>query len=296
MTTKYINQNEIGIGKELKHRVRRLYPAYLFVLAGASALYIITFRKIPYDIPAFLLSAQNFFWVAFGWDTPLSGILGHTWYITLDVYLFLLWILVIKYFPKKCLRFASYIGIIIAVSWRVVCNLISDDRTLSYTIPFGQLDSYCIGAFIALHSKESEANKRYIIIDCLVGLLGLIFCMIYAGVTYNLGLLQSYQLFANSSNYTHNPILVNIYLFVGVLSAGLLRLCLSVKKDSFLCKQWIVTLGNWSYELYLFHYPFIWMVGRHIDNRWLVATISLPLTLISAFLWHKIAEERLILK
>lgn len=294
LTTKLYNSDSIDFTKLFIHRVKRLYPAYLLIVFGAAILIIATTRKVPYDIPAFLLSAQNFFWVAFGWDTPLSSVLGHTWYITLDVYLFILWVLVLKITPKDKWLIISYLGVVLSIVWRVSCNLLSDDYTLSYTIPFGQLDSYCIGSIVALNLINGKDSSKYTICDILVGLVCIALCIIYVGHIQHIDVLQSYQYFAKSSNYAGDPLLVNIYLFVGILSAGLLRLCLSVDDTSFLSRKWMVTLGNWSYELYLFHYPFLWALAAVSSNKMINTIVALPLTIITAYLWHRFAEDRIV--
>ena len=294
LTTKLYESDSIDFKRLLTHRIKRLYPAYLLLIFGAAALVFVATRKVPYDIPAFLLSAQNFFWVGFGWDTPLSGVLGHTWYITLDVYLFILWVLTLKVIRKDKWILASYIGVFVAIIWRVACNLLSEDRTLSYTIPIGQLDSYCIGSIVALNIINGNTSRKYANFDVALGLVGIVSCIGLAGYQNDLSAIESYQFFANSSNYTHDPILVNLSLFVGILSAGFLRLCLASDGKSFLSKRWMVTLGNWSYELYLFHYPFLWALHYVGLNKVLSTCIALPLTILSAFIWHKYAENRIV--
>lgn len=293
MTTKYYKQDNIKFNKEFAHRLKRLYPAYILLIIVASLLYIIVKRQFPCDIPIFLFSGQNFFWILgnmFDWGSPLSGILAHTWYITLDVYLFILWILVIKYAQENRLRVICYAGIVTAVAWRVMCNLLFDDKAISYTIPIGQLDSYCIGALIALNKTSDFKSKFHATINIGTGLILIIMCVLFVSYTRDLNFIQSYQFFAKSSNYTHNPILVNIYLFSAILFAGILQLCLQVGKNSILCKSWMVTLGNWSYELYLFHFPFIWILSRFITTPYLMIIIALPLTLLSAYIWHRYVE------
>lgn len=294
LTTKLYNSDSIDFTKLFIHRVKRLYPAYLLIVFGAACLIFAATRKFPYDIPAFLLSAQNFFWAIFGWDTPLSGILGHTWYITLDVYLFILWVLVLKITPKNKWLHISYLGIVLSIVWRVSCNLLSDDYTLSYTIPFGQLDSYCAGSIVALNLINGKDSSKYAIYDILIGLVGISFCIIYVGHLHNIDVIKSYLFFAKSSNYAGDPLLVNIYLFVGLLSAGLLRLCLAMGETSLLSRKWIVTLGNWSYELYLFHYPFLWAMAVVSSNKLINTIVALPLTIIAAYLWHRFAENRIV--
>lgn len=293
LTTKLYESDSIDFKRLFIHRIKRLYPAYLFLILCGAALVFVATGRVPYDVPAFILSAQNFFWVAFGWSTPLSGILGHTWYITLDVYLFILWVFILKIIPKNRWMLISYLGIVVSVIWRIACNILSDDRTLSYTIPIGQLDSYCIGSIVALNVIKGNKSNKYALFDISIGAAGILIFILFAGYQHGLNLLESYQFFANSSNYTHDPILVNLYLFVGILSAGLLRLCLESGDNSFLSKRWMVYLGNLSYELYLFHYPILWIVGHICINRVLTACIALLLTILSAFIWHQYVENRI---
>lgn len=293
VTKKLYYSNRICFKEELKHRIKRLYPSYLLILLGAGILYILHSHKLPYDIPIFLLSSQNFHWVLFG-STPLSSILGHTWYITLDVYLFILAVLVFKITPPRKWKFISYIGIILSIAWRVACNLIFDNNMISYTIPLGQLDSYCLGSILALNWIEGKTNKFYQHFDILIGLLGVLGCLGYVGHTNGIGFIESYQYFGNSFNYTGSPLLVNIYFFAGLLSVGLLRLCLKLKNCNLLTQKWIITLGNWSYELYLFHYPIVWVFRSLIKNPWLLISITFLLTVFTTYLWHKYLQERIV--
>ena len=245
-------------------------------------------------MPVFLLSAQNFFWVIFGWDTPLCSILGHTWYITLDVYLFIIWVFTLKIIPKSKWLLISYIGVLFSILWRVVCNLVFDDRTVSYTIPFGQMDSYCIGSILAMNMIKGKTNARYSAYDIAVGILGILVMFWFAGYSNDLNIIESYQFFGDSSNYTGHPFLVNIYLFMGLLSAGILRACLNSRNHRVLSSKWLVTLGNWSYELYLFHYPIVWILRRIADNNFILIAAALPLTILTAYIWHRFAETRIV--
>lgn len=290
LTKKLYSYERIQFGKELAHRIKRLYPAYVLVILGAALFYLLWKSKIPYDVPVFLLSAQNFFWVIFGWDTPLCSILGHTWYITLDVYLFILWVFTLKVIPKSKWLLVSYVGVAFSVLWRVVCNLVFDDRTVSYTIPFGQMDSYCIGSILALNLIKGKTDVRYSVYDIAVGIFGILVMFWFAGYSNGLNIIESYQFFGDSYNYTGHPILVNIYLFVGLLSAGILRLCLNTRNNKVLSGKLFVTLGNLSYELYLFHYPIVWILRRITDNTFVIIAAALSLTILTAYLWQRFAE------
>lgn len=294
LTKKLYTCRKILFGKELTRRLKRLYPAYILVILGAALFYLLWKSKIPYDVPVFLLSAQNFFWVIFGWDTPLCSILGHTWYITLDVYLFIIWVFTLKIIPKSKWLLISYIGVLFSILWRVVCNLVFDDRTVSYTIPFGQMDSYCIGSILAMNMIKGKTNARYSAYDIAVGILGILVMFWFAGYSNDLNIIESYQFFGDSSNYTGHPFLVNIYLFVGLLSAGILRACLNSRNHRVLSSKWLVTLGNWSYELYLFHYPIVWILRRIADNNFILIAAALPLTILTAYIWHRFAETRIV--
>ena len=292
LTTKLVKRDNVRFGSELKHRIKRLYPPYILLMIGCIVLSIVAYHIIPDGIPAYLLSAQNFYWTFFGWN-PMLGF-GHTWYMTLDVYLFILWVLVIKFTPKNRLLLISYLGIVFSVIYRVVCNVLFDNSFITYTLPFGQLDSYCIGSVLALHMMNGKADRKYAVIDTIIGITGIIACMVYVAAVHNLNAVESYTFFAKARNYVGDPIAVNLYLFVGILSAGLFRFCIEVKPDSFLANKWMVKLGDWSYALYLFHMPFVELCLKIVKTPWLVAVIALPLTIFSAYVWHTYFEQRII--
>jgi len=261
-------------------------------MIGCIALSIIAYQNIPDGIPAYLLSAQNFYWTFFGWN-PMLGF-GHTWYMTLDVYLFILWVLVIKFVPKNRLLLISYLGIAFSVIYRVVCNVLFDNSFIAYTLPFGQLDSYCIGSVLALHMMNGKTDRKYAATDTIIGITGIIACMVYVAGVHNLNAVESYTFFAKASNYVGDPIAVNLYLFVGILSAGLFRFCIEARPNTFLANKRMVKLGDWSYALYLFHMPFVELSLKIVKTPWLVAVIALPLTIFSAYVWHTYLEQRII--
>lgn len=292
LTSKLAVCDDIHFGSELKHRITRLYPPYILLMIGCVALSTKVYHRIPDGIPFYLLSAQNFYWTFFGWN-PMIGF-GHTWYMTLDVYLFILWIIVIKFTPKDRLLLISYFGIAFSVLYRVVCNLLLDNSYIAYTLPFGQLDSYCIGSVLALRVMSGKTDKKYAVIDTIIGIAGIIACMIYVASVHKLNAVESYLFFAKASNYVGDPIAVNLFLFVGILSAGLFRFCIDAKLNSFLSNKWMVKLGDWSYALFLFHMPFVILCMKIIKIPWLIAAITLPLTILSAYIWHTYLEQRIV--
>lgn len=292
LTSKLVACNDIYFGLELKHRIKRLYPPYILLMIGCVVLSTIAYHKIPDGIPAYLLSAQNFYWTFFGWH-PMPGF-GHTWYMTLDIYLFILWVLIVKFTPKNRLLLVSYLGIVFSVIYRFFCNVLFDNSFIAYTLPFGQLDSYCIGSVLALHVMKGKTDRKYAVIDTIIGLTGVIVCMVYVAGVHNLNASESYTFFAKARNYVGDPIAVNLYLFVAILSAGLFRFCIEAKSNSFLTNKWMVLLGNYSYALYLFHMPFVELCLIIVKTPWLVAAIALPLTILSAYIWHTYLEQQIV--
>ena len=141
---------------------------------------------------------------------------------------------------------------------------------------------------------NGKTDKKYAVIDSVIGIAGIIACMVYVAVVHNLNAVESYTFFAKASNYVGDLIAVNLYLFVGILSAGLFRFCIDAKPNSFLANKWMVKLGDWSYALYLFHMPFIVLCMKVVKMPWLVAAITLPLTILSAYIWHTYLERRIV--
>lgn len=120
LTSKFLKteQSEISVGEVFLHRIKRLYPAYLTIVFLFTVVLFAHTRRVNPESLWYILSLQNFR-VLFDHATyDLDGFLGHFWYIGLDVWLFLLWVVIMRMVPRKYLKVAFVISVIFGIAWR----------------------------------------------------------------------------------------------------------------------------------------------------------------------------------
>lgn len=102
-----VDSKEFNIIKLTKHRIGRLAPVYYLVCCGAFVVVLLIKHKIAIkDIVLHILFAQNFNWMVTGYVSDLVPLTGHTWTLSIEVCLFLIWLIafkVIKDTKKRCL-------------------------------------------------------------------------------------------------------------------------------------------------------------------------------------------------
>lgn len=73
-------------------------------------------------------------------------LLGHFWYISLDVWLFLIWVVILRNVPKKHLKTAFTISLLVGILWRTLFIIyVPENISIAYMIPIGMMDSWALG-------------------------------------------------------------------------------------------------------------------------------------------------------
>lgn len=293
LTKKYLkfNQTEIKIGNSFLRRLKRLYPIYFTIIIGVAVFYFISTGKITGDSLWYIFVVQNFRCLFENVGRSLDGCLGHFWYIGLDLGLFLVWVVLMKNVPKHHLRIAFIVSLIIGLLWRTIFIIICPDNlSISYVIPFGQLDCWSIGGLLALNIEEEGLNKTRLWMDIIVGVAGLILFIGLNAIRNQCDLYSSYKLFKTASGYMDSPIIGNIHIFKGFLAAGLLRYCLDTsRKHPILSSVPLVALGGMTYELYCFHLPILALMRHFVNNPLLLVFVALLVTYAVSWLWCRFA-------
>ena len=282
-------QQDIMIGDSFWHRIKRLYPVYLSLLVIFTVLYVVTRRKFTVEPLWYLFSLQNFRCIFESATYHLDSFLGHFWYIGLDVWLFLIWVVLMRLVPKERLRFAFIVSLIIGLMWRTLFILLRlDNMSLSYMIPIGQLDCWSIGGLLALNVKEKGNNNSAMWAELVLGLAGIIAIISYNANAHSVSFSEGYRLYKSAEGYMDNPITGNIHFFIALLSVGLLRYCIDTTKEHpVLSAAPLVAVGGMTYELYCFHYPIRAFVKIVIHNQILMVVTALLITLIVSLIWCK---------
>jgi peptidoglycan/LPS O-acetylase OafA/YrhL len=290
LTRKQLKQEQtIKVGESFLHRIKRLYPAYMAVIllfVGAQLVYTGKFNSVFFW---FLFSAQNFRCLFPDASYSLGCFFGHFWYIGLDVWLFLIWIIILRLTPKKNLRIAFIISLCVGLLWRTLFIIFRpDNASIAYMIPIGQLDCWALGGLVAINVHDKGHSNKIMWAELLVGAVGIIAITIYNASLHQCDISEAYQLYHSAAGYLRNPITGNILFFIALLSAGVLRYCInSTKKHPILSVAPLVALGGMTYELYCFHYPIRFVADYFIENDFLMVIVALIATIVASMLWNK---------
>lgn len=282
-------RKEVNPLKLTKKRIWRLYPAYLTLIIPVALAYVVLKHALPDDLVWYLFSAQNFYWVITDYTSNLISFTAHTWYITLDVYLFLIWILLLRIVPRKHFRTACWIAILIAFAHRTLISEFTDSSFAVYILPFGQLDSFAHGGLLAYDLKHRENTLGKSVADLIIGLVGIMVCILYFAQTKSISILSAIGTF-NGTNPVSNPITANVFFFIGLLGVGLIRYCLLPIKHPVLSNSYMAVVGTWTYILYIVHWPIL-VVAKHFMGNTILMTLSaLIVSILLAWMWMRFVE------
>ena len=286
-----VEQEQIHVGKSFAHRIKRLYPLYISLVLLATAGYVYATHRLTAEPLWYLFSAQNFRCLFENATYHFDFLLGHFWYISLDVWLFLVWVIVMRLVPRKHLRTAFIISLLIGIIWRTLFIIyVPENISIAYMIPIGMMDCWALGGLVALNVNEKGANKNVMWMEIAIGLLGIVAITMYNAHLQDIDFGEAYQLFRRPSGYMLNPITGNIHFFIAFLFAGVLRYCIDTnRKHPVLAAAPLVALGGMTYELYCFHYPVRYAVKHFIHNDVLMVIVALIATYVVTVLWNKLA-------
>ena len=254
-----------------------------------TAAYLLYSGILKTDVFWYIFSAQNFRCLFENASWSLDCFLGHFWYISLDVWLFLFWVIILRLVPRKHLKTAFVVSLLIGIFWRTFFIIyVPENKSIAYMIPIGMLDSWALGGLVALNMQEKGENKKVMWMEIAVGLFGIVLLTVYNAILQDFTIEESYQMYKTADGYMHNPLTSNIFFFVALLFAGILRYCVdTTKRHSLLSAAPLVALGAISYELYCFHYPIRFFVKIFIENDVLMLLVTFVMTYVISIFWKK---------
>ena len=282
LVRRYYGANELDIIKQFKHRLLRLYPPYIAVLVVA-VMYALLRRAIPYDIITHLFSAQNFQWMLTGYQSAMQFMTAHTWTLSIEVWSGLVWLVLLKFIPKKRIEITMSVMLLIGVAYRVTTIECGADVYVVSLCPLAHFDAFACGSLLAIGYRNGKIDKRIGLIG-IVGIVGIIACIVVMAISNNTDFAHAYQMLSTSKNYLNYWFTGNIYIFISLSTIGIFGLLLrwDEKRITELgrLEKTFVSLGNNSYVLYLFHWPLLIVIKRFVHS-WI---LSFPLVLIATFI------------
>ncbi len=289
LVRKYWGSQTLNVKDLFRHRIERLYPPYIAVLIVA-ALYALLKKAIPFDLATHLLATQNFQWMITDYQSAMQPMTAHTWTLSIEVWCGLFWLLLLKGLSKTHFKKTMYVFLLIGIVYRVTTIVCGADVWSVSLCPLAHLDAFACGSSLAIRVKEKRTDKRIGFLG-LIGLAGIIVCVYLMSRANGISLVDAYRLLSLSKNYLNHWFTGNIYLFISLLTTGLVGL-LYIHDENQLgeagqIEKIFVKLGNNSYGLYLFHWPISVVLGRFVHHWGTLFVITFIGTILvnAAFNW-----------
>ena len=276
---------------QIKHRITRLYPVYMLLIIGAFGVIVLIKSSLAItDLLCHVFFSQNINWMINGYNSDLSVFTAHTWTLSIEVYLFVVWLIAYKYLStNKQRKLFNCIAGIIAITYRVITVIWITDPMITSLCPIAHMDAFALGAILAhIETEKDDHNIRQRIKYCslILGLIIILFSIGCTALSEGCNFIDAYRLYKTSSSYLTNPWTSNVYLGFSLITVGLI---LAVKDISVHKKLTpLVVVGNVSYSAYLIHYPINVLLLQFTNNRWSVLFITFVVSVIAAWIVEKI--------
>ncbi|MBR3644972.1 MAG: acyltransferase, partial [Lachnospiraceae bacterium] len=269
------NYKKDSIFNNLKHKLLRFYPmsiiACLFTLIVESTiLYIDGETSQLASLWTVKVLVANLFLLFSGWH-PLTmlGINNPTWYLCILIQCFLVFFLILKLSEKFNLNrlYLFLVSIALAVLMKRL-NIIESDT-------YRGLESFFLGTVLCeiLSFKLNAEPVLEGIRRCYLSVMAIIGCVLALFLLYRYPLLQ------------------RLILLFGLYPCLIVIAFCSQSNDN----RIITTLGRVSFEVFIWHYPFIAFeklilkisgVGDIFRSYWTMFTFTLIVWIISSLLYH----------
>lgn len=292
ITKKYMDKpiTEVFVVKALKKRAIRLLPPYLAVIMAMTALFIVMYRQLPGDFFSYFLFAQTFQWEFVPETTQVPGV-GHFWYLTLDFYLVMIWLFILRFLPRRFIKSAFLLLLCFAVVYRSACTIYTNSITMSYTLPWGMIDAFAAGGLLAYISKTKKTVLPWTVL--ILGVIGFIACIYITSVRFDVDIINALVYYSTAQGYADSPITVQIHLVMVLLSFFVVWLCVIERKHyNLLSNPRISKWGKHSYELYVFHYPIIWLLQIITNNNFIIIFVGIIATFTITIIWKRFVEPK----
>ena len=276
--------SEMEVIPNIKRRIARLMPVYYLLLIGAFLVVAILNRTIPIgDLLIHGLFSQNINWMITGYKSALVQFTAHTWTLSIEVYLFVVWLLAFKLLKTVRLRlFFNVASIVCGIAWRIITTVAIGDPMITSLCPVAHMDAFAIGSLMTLSEKEqSKKVKRLNWIYGLCGIGVIVGSVVITAYLNGISLDGAYNLYKSSDNYLNSALTCNVYLGFSLLTVGLVQFSKIFKTEGKFCNI-LVKLGDITYSTYLIHYPINVVLKVVCKNVWIVFFLTISMTIVCA--------------
>jgi peptidoglycan/LPS O-acetylase OafA/YrhL len=278
-----VNDSDLPLGFYLKRfywrRTLRVFPLYFGYVAVLALVYFASghpeaFRR---DWPYLLTYTLNFrrIWPDFG----MNMFYGRFWSLAIEEQFYLIWPLLVYLVPRKHLLKLVTTIIFISPLLRLVASHLlahvfpnaTDVAMAIYFITPCQLDSFAVGAAVALFGRRLSSHGWVILACCTVLLVvcGQLTALAYTRrLALNTGL--GYEIYLDwGSQYIWGYTLINLWAGAAVLVA-----CSRNWLSTMLSYPWLTYIGKISYGMYVYHQIILYGVYKVTGKTHSLATLA----------------------
>ena len=227
-----------------------------------------------------------------GYNSDFAVFTAHTWTLSIEVYLFVIWLVAYKFLPtSKQRKLFNCVAAIIAIMYRVITVIWITDPMITSLCPIAHMDAFALGSLLAYLETEEEKNirKRIKNLSLILGLVVILFSIGCTALSNGCTFIDAYRLYKTSSSYLTNPLTCNVYLGLSLITVGLILAVKDISVHKMLAP--LVIIGNVSYSAYLIHYPVNVLLLKVLDNRWIVFGMTFIFSVIVAWIVEKMINK-----
>jgi peptidoglycan/LPS O-acetylase OafA/YrhL len=235
-------------------RALRIFPLYFAALLPLS---LVTISRA--GLVADFGSPTDLWWYwtyLSNWGQPrghMIGVLAHFWSLAVEEQFYATWPLLVLFCrPRIVLRVSIGLAAIALVLRIWLCSRGLSEVTYENT--FTRMDALALGAAAAVVARDPSALRR------VAPLLGWT-------IVASLGALLAMPPFTRGFNSDHPLVQTLGYVFLSVLSAALVLWSVvneGVPRARFLQARWLRSLGQYSYGIYVLHFPFAVLLAHRL--------------------------------
>ncbi len=265
-------------------RVLRIFPLYYGVILGfwviAALRGFLGDKLFVKELPWLFTYTSNVLmmlkndWYVFNFGKVS---IGHFWSLAVEEQFYLVWPAAVWFFSKTTLKWACLLAIPFAFGARVILLYAANNAAGAFVFTPCQLDSLAVGALLSVLVREREETVAAMAWPmALAGGLAWIVCCVDKNLLLTAGVTA-----------------------FGVMSAGLLAICLYHPLGSVFANGPLRAFGKFSYAIYVFHVILLPFVVQYRNTFGLPLFILLfaALSFAAGWLsWHLFEKHFLLLK
>lgn len=230
-------------------RALRIFPLYYFAITFVVVLYKRTFG----DWLGYATYLQDIAPTAL-----LVAPLAHFWSLAVEEQFYLIWPLVVFQVSPKSLFRLSICIVIASLASRIIFVMTTQDTRGISWFPLNNFDALALGAILAIKEPDIPALRALFKAMVCLGLIGLI-TMIHGGLD------SSFQQCIGRGS-------------AAILFAGVIGLA---KPKGWLANRFLMTIGKYSYGMYVWHYPICCSLYREkLESRSVFQTLEIFLLIL----------------